>query len=149
MADSILLPIKKSLYEGETVFLIERRTIIVVDGVVTDEIMFYFFLLLRGGGCGSDRYLFVYLSGVCIDNWRVEMLGYRQGCFALSHTRRTEKYKQCIQCIDLRMMLQQLMFQRMIPRFDVEMKSMIYWISGVTCSSLCTFFSPSAMIPSL
>ena len=100
MIRAILLSIKKSLYEGETVFLIERRTIIVVDGVVTDEIMFYFFLLLRSRRGGTDRYLFVYLPGVSIDNRRAEMLGYRQGCFALAHTRRTEKYKQCIQCID-------------------------------------------------
>lgn len=62
MLHPIFFSIKKSLYEGETVFLIERRAVIIVDGMVTDEIMFYFFLLLLGRGCGTDRDLFVDLT---------------------------------------------------------------------------------------
>lgn len=84
---------KKSLYEGETVFLIERRAIIIVDGVVSDEIMSYFSLLLRGRGSGPDRYLSVYLAGVSVDNGSAEMFGNRQGRFALADPRRSEKYK--------------------------------------------------------
>ena len=98
MLHPIFFSIKKSLYEGETVFLIARRTIIIVDGMVTDEIMFYFFLLPWGRGSGAYRYLFVDLTGVSIDDGRGEMLGYRQSSLTLAHTRRTEKYKQCIQC---------------------------------------------------
>ena len=86
MRRAILLTNKKSLYEGETILLIERRTIIIVDGMVTDEIMFYFFLLPWGRGSGAYRYLFVDLTGVSIDDGRGEMLGYLTGeerCLAI------------------------------------------------------------------
>lgn len=62
MLHPIFFSIKKSLYEGETVFLIARRAVIIVDGMVTDEIMFYLFLLLRGRCSGTDGDLFVDLT---------------------------------------------------------------------------------------
>ena len=66
--------------------------------MVTDEIMSYFFLLLWGWSSGTYRYLFIDLARVSIDDGRGEMLGYRQSGLTLAHARRTEKYKQCIQC---------------------------------------------------
>lgn len=58
---AILIATKKSLCEGEKVFLVERRAIIIVDVVVADEIMSNLFLLPWGRGCGAYRYFRVYL----------------------------------------------------------------------------------------
>ena len=67
MARAILVATKKSPYEGETILLIERRAIIVVDVVVADEIMSCLFLLPCGGGGGTYWSLSVYLPRVGID----------------------------------------------------------------------------------
>lgn len=114
MARTILFATKKSLHEGETVFLVERRAIIIVDVMVADEIMSCFFLLPLCRGGGTYWYLRIYLPRVGIDHWRAEVPGYGQRGLALAHTRWAEKNKQCIQ--DYLMM----------PRLDVEMKSMMY-----------------------
>lgn len=67
MACAIFFATKKSLYEGETVFLVERRAIIIIDMMVADEIMFCFFLLPWSGGSCAYWYLSVYLPRVGID----------------------------------------------------------------------------------
>ena len=67
MAHPVFFATKKSLYEGETVFLVERRAIIIVDMMVADEIMSYFFLLPWGRGSCAYWYLSVYLPRVSID----------------------------------------------------------------------------------
>lgn len=114
MPRSILIATKKSLHEGEAIFLVERCTIVIVDMMVADEIMFCFFLLPWGRGCGAYWYLRVYLPRVGIYYWRAEVLGNGQRSLALAYARWTEKNKQCIQCY------------LMMPRLDVEMKSMMY-----------------------